>query len=127
MYIYKIVLNKDYRFVGSTVRRINRKRFGHRVCAKNLSTFCSLYRKIRDLKIEPTSINLEVLESLNDEDDLDAKLIYWKKIEKANLDECRAHLYIDGKVIIRKRNMSCRCNKKEDLMIKGKPYIMTFD
>jgi hypothetical protein len=127
MYIYKIELNEDFRFVGSTMRTIKRKRFGHKICAKNIFTGCSLYKKIRELEIEPTSINLEVLESLNEEDDSETRLLYWKKKENSNLDECRAHLYIDGKVIIKKSNMSCSCNTKKLKEIKGKHYILRFD
>lgn len=127
MYIYKIVVNEDYRFVGSTIRTITRKRFGHRVCAKNTSTYCSLYKKIRELEIEPTSIDLEVLEELDPGDDIDVKLAYWKKKENSNLLECRAHLYIDGKVIIKKTNMACKCNVEKTKIIKGEPYILRFD
>tara|TARA_R110000822_G_C15137040_1_gene475776 strand:- start:98 stop:481 length:384 start_codon:yes stop_codon:yes gene_type:complete len=126
MYIYKIVLNKDFRYVGSTVRSIKRKRFGHRVCAKNTSTYCSLYKKIRELDIEPTSIDLKILEKLSPEDDIDIKLAYWEKKENSNLLECRAHLYIDGKVIIKKTNMACNCNTTDTKIIKGEPYLLTF-
>lgn len=127
MIIYKIIVNDDFRFVGKTVRTITRKRFGHRVCAKNISTYCSLYKKIRELEIEPTSINLEVLETLSEEDDWETRLIYWRKIEESNLDECRAHLYIDGKVVIKKNNMGCTCNTEPTKIIKGSPFIVRFD
>lgn len=127
MYIYKIVVNDTFRFVGSTVRTIKRKRFGHRVCAKNISTCCSLYKKIRELEIEPTSINLELLETLNEEDDWETRLIYWRKKEQSNLHECRAHLYIDGQVIIKKSNMSCICNNQPQKKNKRKPFLLSFD
>tara|TARA_R110000764_G_scaffold4398_2_gene18128 strand:+ start:256 stop:639 length:384 start_codon:yes stop_codon:yes gene_type:complete len=127
MYIYKIVINDKYRFVGSTVRSIKRKRFGHKVCAKNLSTCCTLYKKIRELDIEPTIIDLEVLEKFNKGEDMTNRLIYWKKKEDSNLDECRAHLYIDGKTIIKKTNMCCECNNIPIHLTKGKPFLLTFD
>ena len=127
MFVYKIVLNDDFRFVGNTLQSIIRKRFGHRVCAKNIYTSCSLYKKIRELDIEPNSIELEILEELDESDDLDTRLAYWKKIENANLDECRAHFYIDGRMIIRKSNMGCRCIIEKTNIVKGKPYLMTFD
>jgi len=127
MFIYKVELNKDFRFVGSTVRSIKRKRFGHRVCAKNLSTCCSLYNKIRELNIEPTTINLEVLEKFKKGDDMTNRLAYWKKKENSNLTECRAHLYIDGKTIIKKSNMGCKCNDPPLILKPGIPYLLTFD
>ena len=127
MYIYKIVVNEDYRFVGSTIRTITRKRFGHRVCAKNTSTYCSLYKRIRELEIEPTAIDLVVLEKLTESDDADNKLAYWIKKEQPNLLECRADLYIDGNVTIKKTNMSCCCNVEQTKIIKGKPFTLTFD
>ena len=125
MFIYKIVLNEDFRFIGSTVGTIKRTRFAHRVCAKNGATFCTLYKKIRELDIEPTSIDLEILEQIIDKDDIDTKLIYWRKKENCNLEECRSHLYIDGSNIIKRTNMGCMCGVAE--IVKGKPFLMTFD
>tara|TARA_R110000772_G_C13064030_1_gene415610 strand:- start:224 stop:607 length:384 start_codon:yes stop_codon:yes gene_type:complete len=127
MFIYKIIVNDKYRFVGSTVRSIKRKRFGHKVCAKNISTCCTLYKKIRELEIEPTTIDLVVLEKFNKGEDMTTRLTYWRKKENSNLDECRAHLYIDGKTIIKKSNMSCCCNMEQTKIIKGKPFTLTFD
>ena len=127
MIIYKIVLNEEFRYVGSTIRTIRNKRFGHRVCAKNPSSCCSLYKKIRDLNIEPTSIDLEIIEELNDNEDCVSRLMYLKKIHNSNLQECRSDLYIDGRLIIKKSNMGCECVKKNKKIITGKPYIMRFD
>ena len=124
MLIYKIEVSEDFRFVGSTVGTIKRTRFAHRVCAKNRATFCTLYKKIRELEIEPTSIDLSVLEEV-DIDDVDTKLIYWRKKENSNLEECRSHLYIDGNTVIKRTNMGCECGVAE--IIKGKPFLMTFD
>ena len=127
MIIYKIVLNEEFRYVGSTIRTIRNKRFGHRVCAKNLSSCCSLYKKIRELNIEPTSIDLEIIEELSDEEDCASRLMYLKKIYNSNLQECRSHLYIDGRLIIRKSNMGCECVKKNKVKITGKPVVVRFD
>lgn len=127
MIIYKITLDENNKYVGRTSKTIARKRFGHRVCAKNISTYCSLYKRIRELEIEPTSIDLVVLETLTENDDADNKLAYWIKKEQPNLLECRADLYIDGNVTIKKTSMSCRCNIEQTKIIKGKPFIVTFD
>lgn len=125
MFIYQIRLDKKNLFVGSTKRTIIRKRFGHRVCAKNVATYCSLYKKIRQLEIEPTSINLEILEVIS-EDNLDTRLNYWKNKMKPNLNECRAGLFIDGDMVIKKRNMTCICNRV-DRVVEGKPFVVSFD
>tara|TARA_R110001592_G_scaffold249203_1_gene511701 strand:- start:5 stop:379 length:375 start_codon:yes stop_codon:yes gene_type:complete len=124
MFIYKIELNDDFRFVGSTAGTIKRTRFACRVCAKNRATFCTLYKKIRELDIEPTSIDLKILEEVN-ADDVDTKLIYWRKKENCNLEECRSSLYVDGNIIIKRTNMGCMCSVNE--IVKGKPFLMTFD
>ena len=124
MLIYKIELNEDFRFIGSTAGTIKRTRFACRVCAKNGSTFCTLYKKIRELKIEPTSIDLEILEEV-DIDDVDTRLLYWRKKENCNLEECRSALYVDGNTIIKRTNMGCECGREK--IIIGKPFVMRFD
>lgn len=126
MKIYKIVLSAENIFVGSTVKNLTNKRFGHVICAKNNSSSCSLYKKIRELKIEASTIKLELLEEI-DEGDEEVKLIYWKKREKTNLDECRAGLFIDGNTIIKKSNMSCICSTHQTKIIPGKPFVLNFD
>ena len=125
MYIYKIRLDDNNLFVGSTKRTIIRKRFGHRVCAKNQSTYCSLYKKIREMEIEPTSLNLEILERVYN-DNLDTRLTYWKNVLKPNLNECRASLFIDGEMTIKKNNMTCICNNV-NRVVEGKPFLVSFD
>ena len=126
MIIYKIILNEDFRFVGSTMSSIKRKRFAHKICAKNILTCCSLYKKIRELDIEPTSINLEVLEIVKD-DNIVNRLAFWKKEEKSNLDECRARMYTDSNAVIKKTNMGCECNNIPLKIGPGKLFGVTFD
>ena len=125
MLIYKITLSHDNIFVGSTIMNLTNKRWGHRVCAKNNSSSCSLYKKIRELNIEPTTINLELLEEIDGQDE-EVKLFYWKKKEGANLNECRAGLFIDENMTIKKSNMGCVCDSSTKIT-PGKPFLLTFD
>lgn len=127
MFIYKIQLTNEDIFVGGTYRSIAKKRWGHRVCAKNALTTCSLYNKIRVLKIDPLSIELCILEVLNDYTNMEERRRYWIRKLGATLEECRAYKYIDGDTVISKRNMECECRRiKNDAPI-GEPYLLTFD
>jgi hypothetical protein len=127
MFIYKITLSNTDIFVGSTYRSIANKRWGHRVCAQNALSSCSLYNKIRVLNIDPLLIQLEVLEEVNDYNLMDERRIYWIKREGATLQECRAHKYIDGDMVISRRNMECECRRIKYNTPIGEPYLLTFD
>ena len=129
MFIYKIQLSQEDILVGYTYRSIAKKRWGHLVCGKNSLTSCTLYNRMRVLNISPTELRLEILEVIEDSDTMHERRDHWSRKLGANLDECRAHMYIDGETVISKRNMECECQEKEFSRRSriGKPYLLTFD
>ena len=129
MFIYKIQLSQEDIFVGYTYRSIAKKRWGHLVCGKNSLTSCTLYNRMRVLNISPTTLRLEILEVIEDGETMHERRDYWSRKLGANLEECRANMYIDGETVISKRNMECHCKEKEVVRKSqvGKPYLLTFD
>tara|TARA_R110001592_G_scaffold182129_1_gene425160 strand:+ start:1168 stop:1416 length:249 start_codon:yes stop_codon:yes gene_type:complete len=82
---------------------------------------------MRVLNICPTTLNLEIVENIEDYNNLEERRLYWKKKLNAQLEECRAHSYIDGENVIRKRNMECRCSEATSDIPMGDPILLTFD
>tara|TARA_R100000951_G_scaffold79209_1_gene67204 strand:- start:441 stop:821 length:381 start_codon:yes stop_codon:yes gene_type:complete len=126
MSIYKIELDDNQCFYGSTTQGLTRKNWGHKSCLNNNFCNCSLYQYMRrnniynfKLELIKEGINLSVL---------DNKLKKIREEENSTLRECRARMIIDTKEPVKNCSVSCKCNEKsKEDFTDGELYILRFD
>ena len=126
MNLYKIELDEDTTYYGSTDRTMAKTTWAHRHCLNNYFCNCSLYRYMRQSNL--TEFNLELIKSNIHPSVIRNKLRIIREDNNSALNECRADMILSKKTWLKNNSICCICDElnKEDL-VEGEPYVLTFD